>query len=270
MSGIRILDDVATLAENLAHNCGYSVFPCRHDKRPASPHGFKDAVSDPVLVRPLWRRYPAPLIGVACGTASGICILDIDIKANDARAWWLQNQHRIPETRCYRTRSGGLHAVFRHTPGVRNVQGEPIPGVDVRGEGGYVAWWFGAGYECLDHSPPAPWPAWLSQFFWPPKPALYRYIHRVPVTLSDRDLERIRTTAIDRVRSAADGQRHYRLRASARLLGGVQHIAGFADADAIEWLLDAVPGQNTNPCADARTVLWGLESGRAAPLEARL
>ena len=212
-------------------------------------------------MRPLWRRHPGPLIGVACGDASGISVLDVDIKSNDARAWWLQNQHRLPETRTYRTRGGGLHAVFQHTPGVRNVQGEPIPGIDVRGEGGYVIWWFAAGHECLDHTVPAPWPAWLSQLFWPPPPPVH--YRRAPVTLSDRDLERIKTTAIDRVRSAADGQRHYRLRASARLLGGIQHRAGFADTDAIDWLLSAVPGQNKNPDADARTVQWGLESGRA-------
>jgi hypothetical protein len=262
-------DDVITLAENLARNCGYAVFPCRGDKRPATLHGFKDAVTDPVEVRPLWQRHPGPLIGVACGDASGISVLDVDIKADSACAWWLQNQHRLPETRTYRTRSGGLHCVFQHTPGVRNVQGEPVAGVDVRGEGGYVIWWFAAGHECLDHSAPAPWPAWLTALFWPPPKPVHHQYPRHATILSDCDLERIKIRAIDRVRSAADGQRHYRLRASARLLGGVQHRAGFADADAVEWLLDAVPGQNTNLKAAARTVLWGLESGRAIPIEAR-
>jgi Bifunctional DNA primase/polymerase, N-terminal len=93
-------DDVITLAENLAHNCGYAVFPCRRaDKKPACPHGFKDATTDPVQVRPLWLRHPGPLIGVACGEASGISVLDVDIKGDHARAWWFQNQHRLPETR---------------------------------------------------------------------------------------------------------------------------------------------------------------------------
>jgi hypothetical protein len=160
--------------------------------------------------------------------------------------------------------------VFQHTPGVRNVQGEPVANLDVRGQGGYVIWWFADGHDCLDHSVPAPWPAWLSQFFWPPpKSAPRRSIHSAPVTLSDIDLERIKTRAINRLRSAADGQRHYRLRASARLLGGIQHRAGFSDTDAVDWLLNAVPGQNKNPDADARTVQWGLESGRAMPIEAR-
>lgn len=264
------ISDIVTIAGNLARTCGYSVFPCRHNKRPACPHGFLDAVSDLVEVRALWRRYPGPLIGVATGPASGISAVDVDIKSDGARAWWFENEHRFPATRTFRTRGGGLHVVFQHTSGVRNVQGEPIPGIDIRGEGGYIIFWFAAGHECLDHTAPAPWPAWLSRFFWPPlKPVLHRYIHRVPVTLTDRDLERIRTTAIDRVRSAADGQRHYRLRASARLLGGVQHRAGFSDTDAIDWLLSADPGHGQNPSADARTVQWGLESGRAAPLEAR-
>jgi hypothetical protein len=64
-----------------------------------------------------------------------------------------------------------------------------------------VIWWFAAGHECLDHSPPALWPA-----------GCHGSGH-LPVLLhtprsrhaSDRDLARIRTTAIDRVRSAADG-----------------------------------------------------------------
>ena len=262
-------DDVVTIAENLARNCGYAMFPCRANKKPACPHGFKDAISDPVQVRPLWRRHPGPLIGVACGDASGISVLDVDIKGDAARAWWFQNQHRLPETRTFRTRGGGLHVVFQHTPGVRNVQGEPVAGVDVRGQGGYVIWWFADGHDCLDHSVPAPWPAWLSQFFWPPpKPILHRK-HTAPVTLSDHDLDRIKDRAINRVRSAADGQRHYRLRAAARLLGGIQHRAGFSDTDAVEWLLNAVPGQNTNPDADTKTVLWGLGNGRTMPIEAR-
>lgn len=170
MSGAPDTAEAGRLARNLATTCNYAVFPCRADKRPATPHGFRDASADPEAIAELWRRYPAPLIGIATGAPSGLAVLDVDIKADGARAWWRQNVHRLPATRVYRTRSGGAHAYFRHAPGVRCAAGKPVLGIDVRGDGGYVIMWSAAGLECLDHALPAPWPAWLTTFFWPPPP----------------------------------------------------------------------------------------------------
>lgn len=147
---MTVLGEACYLAQNLARNCVFAVFPCRDNKEPATPHSFKDAVCDPDAVILLWRRYPGPLIGVACGDRSGISVLDVDVKHDAARGWWRQNEIRLPTTRAYRTRGGGLHLYFRHASGVRNVEGRPVPGIDVRGEGGYVVFWFGAGCECLD------------------------------------------------------------------------------------------------------------------------
>ena len=265
------ISDIVTIAENLARNCGYSVFPCRHNKRPACPHGFLDAVSDPVEVRPLWRRYPGPLIGVACGDASGISVLDVDIKADDARAWWFQNQHRsardpnlshprrrpprrVPAHTRRPQRPGRTHPRHRcpwrrrlcHLVVRRTATSASTIQLPRRGPRG-----------CRSSSGHHPSRSYIAIHTALPS--------RSPTATWNASNDR----AIDRVRSAADGQRHYRLRASARLLGGIQHRAGFSDTDAVEWLLNAVPGQNTNPNADARTVQWGLESGRATPLEAR-
>ena len=44
-------------------------------------------------------------------------------------------------------------------------------GVDVRGDGGLVIFWYAAGCPCLNHDPAAPWPTWLLecvQFRRPP------------------------------------------------------------------------------------------------------
>jgi Bifunctional DNA primase/polymerase, N-terminal len=57
---------------------GLPCFPCHDDKRPASPHGFRDATRDAEALRELWMRYPGTLIGVPTGEVSGFDVLDID------------------------------------------------------------------------------------------------------------------------------------------------------------------------------------------------
>ena len=153
--------EVVMLARNLARNCGYAVFPCREDKRPATPRGFKDASKDRDEIEHLWKRHPGPLIGVATGEASGIDVLDIDRKHPTAMRWWYCAARRIEPTRVDRTRSGGRHAYFQHADGVKNTSGKLAKGVDTRGEGGYVISWFAAGCPCLHYDVPAPWPEWL-------------------------------------------------------------------------------------------------------------
>jgi hypothetical protein len=44
---------------------------------------------------------------------------------------------------------------------LRSTVSKIAPGVDTRGDGGYVVCWPAAGLPVLDDTPPAPWPAWL-------------------------------------------------------------------------------------------------------------
>lgn len=238
-------DEACRLAQNLARNASYACFPVRLDKTPATPHGCRDASTDPEVIARLFRRHPGPLIGIATGKPSGISVLDVDIKHPEARIWWRQNEDRIPCTRTYRTRRAGFHCYFRHVPGIRNAQARPVPGIDVRGQGGYVVAWFATGHECLDHSPPATWPAWLTTAIWPPASAqpVQSAAHTPPPSGDQAD--RIITRAIQRVRSAPDGAKHSTLRDAALLLGGIQARAAFSDAEAIRWLLQALPSAET-------------------------
>ena len=144
---------------------------CSHaslTRRQPPPVASKTPRRHPDQIAALWDRHPAPLIGIACGAVSGIAVLDIDTKHDEARAWWFRNEHRIPETRSYRTRSGGFHLYFQYEPGLRCASSRPVLGVDVRGDGGYAVFWFADGHECLDHNPPTQWPSWLTSAIWPP------------------------------------------------------------------------------------------------------
>ena len=109
-------------------------------------------------------------MGIATGAASGIAVLDLDIKHPEALRWWRDNENRLPVTRTFRTRSGGVHLYYTYAPGIRCSTSRPVPGVDVKGDGGCVVSWWSAGFPCLDESPPAPWPAWLTATIWPPAP----------------------------------------------------------------------------------------------------
>jgi hypothetical protein len=64
------------IALDLAANRGIPVFPCKPDKTPATPHGFKDATTDLAQIE-AWFSDREALIGVPTGTASGLNVLDV-------------------------------------------------------------------------------------------------------------------------------------------------------------------------------------------------
>jgi putative DNA primase/helicase len=138
---------------------GVPVFPLKANKRPCQDGGFKVATTDLSVVARLFADPLASLIGVPTGAVSGFDTLDIDPK-NGGNDWLRENEHRLPDTTRVQTRSGGVHFRFAHSPGVGNSASRIAPGVDVRGDGGYVVAWdaHGFGTSGVTH---AAWPAWL-------------------------------------------------------------------------------------------------------------
>jgi hypothetical protein len=164
---MSVADNARALSAALV--LGLPAFPCRVDKTPACPHGYCDATADPVTLRELWRRYPAPLAGAPTGEASWLDALDIDAPRHPETAeWWMAHRGRLPQSRMHRTRSGGLHLLFRHAAGLRCSVSRIAPGIDVRADGGYVVWWPAAGEPVQCDAAPAPWPQWLLDALTPP------------------------------------------------------------------------------------------------------
>jgi len=155
MSKSKIVDKALQLARR-----GLPVFPCLPDKSPATTNGYKAASKDPEQVMSWdWRDR---LIGVPTGSRSGLAVLDIDFRhGGDV---WLEAHKKRLWARVHSTRSGGLHVLYRHQEGLRNSAGLIAPGVDVRGEGGYIIWWPSHGCVVIDFLPLdglPPWPEWL-------------------------------------------------------------------------------------------------------------
>lgn len=108
-------------------------------KHPLTRSGVHDASTDPDVIRTWWARWPLANVAIATGRASGLVVIDLDVRpGKDGRAS-LRSIGPMPLTATARTGSGGLHLYYAH-PGVDvpNSAGRVGPGIDVRGEGGYV------------------------------------------------------------------------------------------------------------------------------------
>jgi hypothetical protein len=142
------------------------------------------------------------LIGIAAGAVSGVWVVDVDVKHPEACTWWRANHHRLLPTRTYETRSGGLHLFYRDGDGIGCSTGRICKGIDTRGDGGHVICWFAAGFGCHDHSPLAPWPAWLrAALAPPPRPVEPHHSSPVPAEAAIAGIVR-------RVATAAEGERN--------------------------------------------------------------
>jgi bifunctional DNA primase/polymerase-like protein/primase-like protein len=121
---------------------GKPVFPCRPGgKEPLTKRGHLDATTDPRKIHMWWNRYPGANIGIPTGKRSGIFVVDHDIYKEATAS--LEEVEAIlgPVSKgvTIATGSGGRQYVFRYPEGsnIRNAT-DVLPGVDIRGEGGYI------------------------------------------------------------------------------------------------------------------------------------
>ena len=182
---------------------GLPVFPTV-DKMPAWSNaelsvakgegGYKIASTDPERVIELFAHRRAKEIAVPMGEMSGLMCVDVDLQKGDyVHQWRDDNAAWLTETRCHSTRSGGLHFLFKHIPGVR-FPAQLAPGVDIKAGGtGYICWPGTPGYSLIGDVP-------VSKF---PIDQLKREGERGPLSLTswnsatDREL-------IDKIQSAED------------------------------------------------------------------
>jgi Bifunctional DNA primase/polymerase, N-terminal/Primase C terminal 1 (PriCT-1)/AAA domain len=150
-----LVDAALTWAER-----AWRVHPCRAEtKEPITPHGFKDATTDPDVIR----RHQWPLIGGVPGSA-GLVVLDVDAKHGATLA-------DVPadglETRRHRTPSGGWHLLYRARPAAHYGNGERTDlnggkvGFDIRHLDGYIILPPSPGYTLDLDVEPIDAPAWL-------------------------------------------------------------------------------------------------------------
>jgi hypothetical protein len=120
---------------------GFSVFPCQpRGKEPATAHGCLDATADIERVDGWWGAMPELNIGIATGAPSGFWALDIDGDEGEASLRKLEAEHGALAATIEVITGKGRHCWFRigEHGAIKNSASEIAPGLDVRGDGGYV------------------------------------------------------------------------------------------------------------------------------------
>ncbi len=118
---------ICTCGENCGRNAG------KHPIAQLTRRGAKDAAIRQETVSRWWRTWPAANVAMACGSVSGIVVVDADGEAGVAEL----ERRGYPVSWTALSGAGGLHVYLEH-PGHR-VGNWKISGVgDLRADGGYV------------------------------------------------------------------------------------------------------------------------------------
>ena len=148
---------------------GKSVFPVvitsDGKKRPLVKwKKFQTRLPTPEEVCSWWTRWPQAAIGMVTGSISGCCALDID-----PRNGGNLKGKPLPAGPRSQTMHGGKHHFFRFPPTHLRTKCSILPGVDFKGEGGFVV------------LPPTPSYTWIQQTGeWPELPSWVIKSHRHP------------------------------------------------------------------------------------------
>jgi putative DNA primase/helicase len=237
-------------------------------------HGFLDATTCPERVVSWWDANPDANIGLRTGAPSGTVVLDVDPGGMRTVRDLIAELGPLPKTFVVFT-PRGEHVYFRHPGGRVPCSAQKLgPGLDVRGDGGYVvaggSTVAGVTYAWREDPWPGPPdlpalpPAWVKRlttgmvrtFAQPALPAR--------TDLATWVLSAIRGE-VAAVAEATPGGRNHRLNAAAFRLGQLV-AAGVADEErARAALLAAAQRCGLGPSEADRTIRSGLTAGRAEP-----
>ena len=235
--------------------------------------------TDPVAISADWKRWPAANVGIACGTESGLFVVEADsvqghgVDGVGAFEALCKEHGGLPTTIEAESPSGSIHFYFRWPKDVaiNNSVGQVAPGVDVRGDGGMVVAPpsvkpGGGAYRW--RKPPglfelADCPEWLLELCRKPKPPVKAapHAHGAPDAWTNTALGQ----ELARVLSASSGERNATLNSAAFKLGQIVGGGGLSEEAVVAELQNAGLQSGLEVIEVLPTIMSGLRAGMAQP-----
>jgi hypothetical protein len=286
---------------------GIRVFPCREkegyskyanpktgefelkDEKTPIPDRWKSAATKAIrnVGIVFGERHPTALVAIPTGMENGVWVLDLDRHNDrDGHLWLAEMEAKhgpLPETAQVTTANGGTHYFFRHVDGVRN-RAAIAPGVDTRGEDGYViaagsvmadgrryTWqhdWDGDGLP-----PMADAPQWLLALVVKEEPepsavAGVRHVYELGENISAYDQHAIQGI-LDDVAQTPVGERGYEVYVKSMRLGEFVAAGAISRSDAEQQLYAAAEANGVvskdGPRATKDKIRRGLDKTKSKP-----
>jgi RecA-family ATPase len=174
-----------------AASVGFRVFPVLPDtKHPAIENWPDAATTDTATIRRWWRDDPDCNIGIATG--DGLLVVDADTKQDRPGGHSLEmlDMLGLPDSYRVATPSGGTHVYLATNERHRNrVDSIPdYPGIDIRGERGYVlaagSTIGGKPYTTTGAKRPDPAPQWFDEHLLRERPS---HVQKTETTVTELD-----------------------------------------------------------------------------------
>jgi hypothetical protein len=249
---------------------GLHVFPLQpNGKTPLTAHGLDDATIDLMTIETWWQRWPNANVAIRTGD---IVVVDEDrLGALDELA--AEAKETIPQTGVVKTASG-RHYYFLQPEGqrIRNTAGRLAPGIDTRGDGGYVVappsiHPSGVPYEWVARDETVVMPLWMVE----------RLARRQPERTPLPDIPLYGTTPygqraleqeIGAVAVAVEGTRNDQLNRAAFALGQLVEGGEIDQGEAMSALNAAALAAGLPQSEAAKTIASGFTSGQFEPRRA--
>lgn len=262
----------------LTNGCSCANADCSSPgKHPRTRQGLHDANSDLKTVQRWWARWPNANVGLRTGAqphGAGIVVVDIDPAhgGEESLTDLVTTNAALPPTLQVLTGGNGRHLYFRH-PGVHvpNSAGRLGPGIDVRGDGGYVLappslHASGRRYRWRRRAL-APLPGWLLEMAVngretsvPTRESALTPLHR-----PDAWAAKAMAEELIGVRHATEGCRNHTLNRAAFALGQIVGAGLLDESDVVAQLTNAALRTGLHPREVANTIASGIQAGAASP-----